>query len=203
LKDPLAQFQTTKAEREDTRKLIHTINRALGELALPDNKVNEAFDVWWPRLEQRLGQIVLGISISKPKRTDRDVLEEILELAREQARHRHGTRARNEGFRGGKVFAEPKRDPETTKPIRQTHRDLHHSPQITWGLTGIYPKVYANVIERGNDEFVAETNEGIRYRVRINNRSGKGSRTKTQPGITVKLYHRPGEEFFRYRFLGG
>ena len=57
LKGPLAQFQATKAKKEDTRKLILTINRALGTKARPEDKVNRAFDLWWPDLEVKLEQI--------------------------------------------------------------------------------------------------------------------------------------------------
>lgn len=82
LQDPLAQFQTTKAQKEDTRKLIQTINRGLGENTLSENKVNDAFDVWWPKLEQSLNAITSEEDVSRPKRRDREVLEEILERIR-------------------------------------------------------------------------------------------------------------------------
>lgn len=35
VKDPLAQFQHTESNREDTKKFVITINKALGENALP------------------------------------------------------------------------------------------------------------------------------------------------------------------------
>lgn len=82
LTDPLAQFQTTKAQKEDARKLIHTINQALVENALSENKVNDAFDIWWPKLEEHLRVITSDEDISRPKRRDREVLEEILERVR-------------------------------------------------------------------------------------------------------------------------
>src|SRR5260370_14606506 len=50
LTGPLAQFQATKAEKEDTRKLVHTINGAL-EGKLTDAQLNVAFEKWWPDLE--------------------------------------------------------------------------------------------------------------------------------------------------------
>lgn len=34
VRGPLSQFQMTTAEKEETRKLLHTINKALGEQAL-------------------------------------------------------------------------------------------------------------------------------------------------------------------------
>jgi hypothetical protein len=98
IREPLAQFQATTADKEDTLKLIHTINRLQSDAALPEGKVNEAFDVWWPKLEQRLS------NIQKPQekqtqqiRSDpyqqlehqrdvREILAEILELVRAQSR---------------------------------------------------------------------------------------------------------------------
>src|SRR6188474_3258644 len=43
VKDPLAQFQHTEANQEDTKKLVITINQALGENALSLDRVEKAF----------------------------------------------------------------------------------------------------------------------------------------------------------------
>ncbi|HEX8921265.1 MAG TPA: toll/interleukin-1 receptor domain-containing protein [Pyrinomonadaceae bacterium] len=87
IKGPLVQFQATKAEKEDTKKLIHTINRALGGEARPERKVEETFEVWWPKLEEGLRKIRKPQDNQRPERRKNDiVLEEILGLVREQAR---------------------------------------------------------------------------------------------------------------------
>lgn len=98
MREPLAQFQATKAEKEDTLKLIHTINRVQGDDALPEVKANEAFDVWWPKLEQRLSKIQVPQEKLKQQassdsyqqlehqRDIREILAEILELVRSQSR---------------------------------------------------------------------------------------------------------------------
>jgi hypothetical protein len=100
IREPLAQFQATKAEKDDTLKLIHTINRVQGDAALPEGKINEAFDVWWTKLEQRLNSIQKPVNklnqqvSSEPtpqeglehQRDIREILSEILELVRDQAR---------------------------------------------------------------------------------------------------------------------
>jgi|SRR2546423_130391 len=86
VREPLAQFQTTKAQRDDLKKLIQTINNAFGEKKLPDSEVNETFDVWWPKLEQRLSNIPEPQSSPKTQREEREILEEILELVRAQYR---------------------------------------------------------------------------------------------------------------------
>jgi hypothetical protein len=51
LKDPLAMFQSTKPEPEDTRKLIQTIQRSL-DPTVPDARLNKLFDKFWPDLDK-------------------------------------------------------------------------------------------------------------------------------------------------------
>ena len=74
---PLGQFQHTKAEKEDTRKLMHTINRALGDKALSAEKVDETFDLWWPKLEKCLNSIPPQEQPERQRSTE-EMLEEIL-----------------------------------------------------------------------------------------------------------------------------
>jgi len=87
LEGPLAQFQTAKAQKDDTRELMHTINKSLGASALKEGTLDQAFEKWWPDLEDRLHRIpVSSAAASVPKRTDRQILEEILELVRNAPR---------------------------------------------------------------------------------------------------------------------
>jgi len=87
LEGPLAQFQTTKAQKDDIRELMHTINKSLNPPALKDGALDQVFEKWWPDLEQRLGDIpVSSAAASIPKRTDRQILDEILELLRNAPR---------------------------------------------------------------------------------------------------------------------
>jgi TIR domain len=85
VEEPLAQFQATRAVKDDVMKLILTINRTLGDSSLSDQKLREAFEVWWPRLESALDNIASPEQIL-PQRETREVLEEILGLLREQSR---------------------------------------------------------------------------------------------------------------------
>src|SRR5438552_882185 len=52
IEGPLSQFNHTKIEHDDSRKLLHTLNRALDDQGLEPDIVNDAFDLWWPRLEE-------------------------------------------------------------------------------------------------------------------------------------------------------
>jgi len=86
VKPPLAQFQATRAVKEDVLKLLKTLNGALGDSALPETHIDEAFDVWWPKLESLLKKLPLDESSANPHRPDRELLEEILALVRNQRR---------------------------------------------------------------------------------------------------------------------
>jgi hypothetical protein len=82
---PLAQFQHTRAEKEDTRKLVHTANRAMGD-TLRERQLDELFEVLWPELEQCLREIPDTQEKPGPQRSERELLTEILELLRNLTR---------------------------------------------------------------------------------------------------------------------
>ena len=89
IQGPLAQFQATRTNRDDTLRLVKTINSALGNGALTDGQVDAAFAKWWPDLEPRLTQaaaVAAQGDPAAPARTDRSILEEILDLVRTAAR---------------------------------------------------------------------------------------------------------------------
>ncbi len=86
LKGPLVQFQATKAQKEDTRKLVLTINEALRDERLSDVQVNKSFEVWWPKLEEKLASVSNTSEAQPQRRTERELLEEVLELVRNQVR---------------------------------------------------------------------------------------------------------------------
>jgi hypothetical protein len=84
---PLAQFQSTIIEKGDKLKLIKSINNAMGNDGLEENKLEKAFNIWWPEFENRIAKITPEDSLGEnKKRTDRDILEEILTISREQAK---------------------------------------------------------------------------------------------------------------------
>jgi hypothetical protein len=86
LKGPLVQFQATLATEKDTRKLAHTVNRAMGDSGLNENRINKAFDVWWPQLNERLASISDNEEQPVPIRSERELLTEILDLVRTQTK---------------------------------------------------------------------------------------------------------------------
>src|SRR5262245_21786408 len=77
IRGPLVQFQMTLAEKDDTKKLLHTINNALEGSSLSENRLNSAFEQWWPSLEDKLKAIHASAPPTSPNipgRSDRDIL---------------------------------------------------------------------------------------------------------------------------------
>lgn len=88
LAGPLKQFQTTEFNRGEMHKLMATVNGRLGESKLPQKTFDGVFDMWWPTLEQKVGEIMQEINgPQEPIRSEREILEEILLLARSTAKN--------------------------------------------------------------------------------------------------------------------
>jgi len=84
---PLARFQATKTTKSETRKLLATVNEALGEGELKEPVLDETFEVWWPRLEKSIGAAQeLQVQTKSAKRGPEEILEELVNLARSQSR---------------------------------------------------------------------------------------------------------------------
>ena len=86
VKPPLAQFQATRAYKKDVLQLLKTLNSALAENGLSEGHIDEVFEVWWPKLESAFKSLPDDQSTAKPHRPDRELLEEILSLVRNQNR---------------------------------------------------------------------------------------------------------------------
>jgi TIR domain len=85
VKGPLTQFQAKRANEEDTKRLLETLNSALGENAVKADQLAEAFSMCWPKLKAQLDALQ-GDQPPVKKRDEREMLEELVELARSQAR---------------------------------------------------------------------------------------------------------------------
>lgn len=88
---PVLQFQSTIFEKEDVRKLAHSLRAADSDCRVTDQRLDEIFDVWWPKLEEKLSALARrekAGSESKKKSRDisDDILEQILELTRQNTR---------------------------------------------------------------------------------------------------------------------
>jgi hypothetical protein len=83
---PLVQFQAAEANKADTLRLLSTLNRAITPKPLSDTMLSEAFENWWGKFESRIAAISLAAPIEIIPRTTGDMIEEVLDIVREQAR---------------------------------------------------------------------------------------------------------------------
>ena len=78
---PLSQFQGVEANEEGTLRLIRSINEALGKPLEDEQKIRRVFEHWWPDLKEILAKIPR--TAIREIRSDRQLLEEILEIVRQ------------------------------------------------------------------------------------------------------------------------
>ncbi len=86
VKPPLGLFQHTLFNKDDVKKLVHTINnkiKAIGDKTIPEKDLDELFEILYPQLEEKLSAIKNvesndGIIV----RNEREILEEILQIVR-------------------------------------------------------------------------------------------------------------------------
>lgn len=85
---PILQFQSTIFEKADIQKLLKTLNKACGKEKLTDERLNKAFNVWYPTLESELNKIQPLETKNETKDKElheehnTEIIEEILELSR-------------------------------------------------------------------------------------------------------------------------
>lgn len=84
VKGPLTSFQATRFVKDDFKRLVVAINSVAGDARLETSVLDTVFDMWWPKLEEQIQEILQshGKGAKKEKRTDRDILEELLDLTR-------------------------------------------------------------------------------------------------------------------------
>ena len=79
---PLTQFQWKRADKTSTLDLILTINQSLKDDSLPKDKVEKAFEKWWPDLKKKLNELPDEESGDTEARDPDDMIKEILEDVR-------------------------------------------------------------------------------------------------------------------------
>jgi hypothetical protein len=85
LTGPLTQFQNARLDRDGLWKVVESLNKsARAEEILADERLVKTFDVIWPRIESELKSSQPVEGPRPPKRTDRELLEEILGILRDQ-----------------------------------------------------------------------------------------------------------------------
>ena len=81
---PLTQFQAILANEDGTRKLVTTINSALGEMRRESQLVDTSFEVWWPHLRELLAKLPEEQTLEQAESTqDRNaILDEVVTILR-------------------------------------------------------------------------------------------------------------------------
>ena len=94
---PLLQFQATTCEKDDVRKLVHSINKRLAEAGgkpLDDARLDKLFEKHWGELEAKLDEARnTDAQAPRPARDERELLEEILSTVPSRTRRGHGAKS--------------------------------------------------------------------------------------------------------------
>jgi hypothetical protein len=86
---PLSIFQWTKAEKVDLRRMLRDLNNALGA-PVKEPDLDATFDAMWPKLEEAIRREPEA-QPAPAKRSEREILNEILELVRGLSRRSEGS----------------------------------------------------------------------------------------------------------------
>ncbi|MEK7994196.1 MAG: TIR domain-containing protein [Planctomycetota bacterium] len=88
VKGPLVQFQAAQFSEEEMKRVIKMMNAELAEAALPPGVLDNVFEMWWPRLSEQVEKALEGAAAAdgEARRSDRDLLEEVLALSRRLSR---------------------------------------------------------------------------------------------------------------------
>lgn len=88
VKGPLVQFQASRFEAEDMKRLVKMVNAELGDAALSADVFDSVFEMWWPKLASQVKAELDTNTTGRDEtsRSDRDMLEEVLALTRTMAR---------------------------------------------------------------------------------------------------------------------
>jgi hypothetical protein len=89
VKVPLGMFQATRATKEDTRKLIQTINLSVSEQPLAEDDLDEIFEAMWPSLGRAIDSLPRVEPTRARRRNTDDMIAEILEIVRAEANRKH------------------------------------------------------------------------------------------------------------------
>ena len=82
---PLGMFQSTTATRDDTLRLVRSLNAILTP-AVPDDRLLKLFDSFWEELESAVRTAKAADAPTLPPRDEHELLKEVLQVVRGLAR---------------------------------------------------------------------------------------------------------------------
>lgn len=93
---PLGMFQHARADKEDTRKLVHSINAAVSDTPMPEARLDNLFEKLWPSLEKDLSAVPSVVGKTVKKRPTDEMVAELLDLVRSDVSRRREERGQIE-----------------------------------------------------------------------------------------------------------
>jgi hypothetical protein len=79
---PLGMFQATKPTRDDTKRMVSTINRAVTDSPLGESTLDRLFAKMWPDLDEKLQAMPKSDEAPTPQRSVEEMLAEAIEFIR-------------------------------------------------------------------------------------------------------------------------
>lgn len=99
VENPLAQFNHTVAgQRQSMWELVRTINKQLQDEALPEQILTNVFGTYWPQFDKAYRKILSEEVVTPEKRSQEDLLSEILSTVRSVGRQLQQVEAANRIF---------------------------------------------------------------------------------------------------------
>ena len=90
IRGPLVQFNMRTVDRAEIRNVIDTLNSACVENAIESARLDQYFEMWWPKLEEKLESLRVSTHSAQTstalvsQESSGAILEELLDLARSQ-----------------------------------------------------------------------------------------------------------------------
>jgi hypothetical protein len=85
---PLMQFQCARFDAPEMKRILRMLNSELKDSSLTSDVLEAAFAMWWPKLEKEAAMIVATNDRERKiiRRTERELLEEVLSLTKSLSR---------------------------------------------------------------------------------------------------------------------
>ncbi len=79
---PLGTFQYTLPEKDDFWKLVASINRAISDTPIPEDRLKQTYEALWPKLDWSFKNLPKHNVVTAPIRNSDEMLAEVLETVR-------------------------------------------------------------------------------------------------------------------------
>lgn len=103
IKDPLAQFNHTLPDKSGLKNLVRTLNSTLGENCLSDKVLDEIFETYWPKFEDKFSIALeqTNTEVVIEPRSENDILSEVLSITRNMDRRIRNLESENNVLKTG------------------------------------------------------------------------------------------------------